>query len=886
MIIRSLTTAPEEFRLIADSAPLPMWLTGLDRKRRFVNRAYVEFLGTSYEAALDFDWRTILHPDDHDRIVAESIAGEATLKPFTLEARYRIADGSWRWIHSVSQPLWADDGTHLGFEGVAFDLTEMKEAQRTLEQRERKLSAYVNQTAAGFGEVDATGRFIDVNDRFCEITGYSRDELLERTMLSITHPDDVARNVPLFDAAVARGTPYAHEKRYVRPDGSIVWVNNSVSVINDPDGALSGVLAVSIDVTDRRAAEEQLREAEERLRLATESAGIGTWDWDLTRLTGTWSARSQQILGMDHGDDVPLAERMESVHPEDRAALLAHVGERVREGGDLDIEYRVQRAGGQVRWVASRGIFLRGADGRPVRALGTLRDVTVRRQAQAKLEELNRTLESAVAERTRERDAMWRLSRDLLLVLDVRRRIVAINPIVTELTGYAPEEVIGRPFGDFLHPNDQETLADAIRRARRERVSEIEARVIARDGELREFVWTAAPEAGQAYVSGRDVTEERARLRELLAAQEALRQAQKMEAIGQLTGGVAHDFNNLLSPIIGGLDILRRRGVGGESELRLIDGALQSAERAKVLVQRLLAFARRQPLQVRAVALGPLLDGLQALLGSTMGPQVELQIVSVPELAAVMADSNQLEMAILNLAVNARDAMPEGGTLRIEAQNRVSDEGSRFVELSVSDTGVGMDEATLARAIEPFFSSKGVGKGTGLGLSMVEGLTAQLGGSLRIASRPGAGTTVTLSLPAAAVRPTIGTPSGAPRSGAASRGRILLVDDEPLVRMGTAETLRDEGYEVDEADDAEAAQALAGRSAYDCVITDFLMPGLNGVELARRLRAERPTLPILLLSGYADPEAFSELPYLTKPCFGDDLVRAVEDLAEGRAPAG
>ena len=859
-----------------------MWLTGLDRVRRFVNRAYVEFLGVGYEEAVAFDWRTILHPEDHDRIVAASIAGEASLRPFTLEARYRRGDGEWRWMHSVSQPSFDAEGAHNGFIGVVFDLTETKQAQWALEERERRLSAYVNQTAAGFGEVDATGRFTRVNDRFCEITGYSREELLARTMQSITHPDDLAHNVPLFEAAVAQGTPYVHEKRFVRPDGSVVWVNNSVSVITEPDGALGGVLAVSIDVTARRAAEEHLREAEERLRLATESAGIGTWDWDLTRLTGTWSEQAQRILGMDRGDDVPLAERMESILPEDRDAVLAHVAATVREGGDLDMEYRIQRPDGEIRWVASRGIVFRNDEGRMVRALGTLRDITARRQAQQSLQELNRTLETAVGERTRERNAMWRLSRDLLLVLDTRLRIVSINPIVAELTGYGPEDVVGRPIARFLHPNDQATLADAIRRGRRERVSDVEARVITREGEIRQFVWNAAPEAGHAYVSGRDVTEERERLRELLDAQEALRQAQKLEAIGQLTGGVAHDFNNLLSPIIGGLDILRRRGVGGEREQRLIDGALQSAERAKVLVQRLLAFARRQPLQVRAVALGPLLEGLRGLLGSTLGPQIEVDIVTSPEVAAVMADPNQLEMAILNLAVNARDAMPRGGRLRIEAQNETSADGARFVTLSVADNGIGMDEATLARAIEPFFSNKGVGKGTGLGLSMVEGLTAQLGGSLRIASQPGEGTTVTLCLPAAGVKPAALSRPGAPRLDTVTRGRVLLVDDEPLVRLGTAETLRDEGYEVDEADDGDAAIALAAQTAYDCVITDYLMPGLNGVELARRLRAERPELPILLLSGYADPEAFSELPYLTKPCFGDDLVKAVAGLGDGQ----
>jgi len=862
-----------------------MWLTGLDRKRRFVNRAYVSFLDMAYEEALDFDWREILHPEDHDRIVAESIAGEATLKPFSLEARYRVADGSWRWIHSVSQPLFADDGTHLGFEGVAYDLTEMKETQRALQERERRLSAYVNQTSAGFGEVDTSGRFTRVNDRFCEITGYSRDELLERTMLSITHPDDVARNVPLFEQAVAHGTPYVHEKRYVRPDGSIVWVNNSVSVITEPDGTLSGVLAVSVDVTARRSAEEHLRQAEHRLRLATEGAGIGTWDWDLTRGLGSWSSEAQRILGVDRGEDISLEERMNAVYPEDREPVMKAIGASMTGDGEFAMEYRVQRPDGDVRWVASHGVMERGPNGHYARAIGTLRDVTERRVAQAALERLNRDLEATVAERTRERNAMWRLSRDLLLVLDVRLRIVSINPIVTELTGYDPGEVVGRPFLRFLHPNDQEALADAVRRGRRERISEIEARVITRDGEIRQFVWTAAPEAGQAYVSGRDVTEEREQLRELLDAQEALRQAQKLEAIGQLTGGVAHDFNNLLSPIIGGLDILRRRGVGGEREQRLIDGALQSAERAKVLVQRLLAFARRQPLQVRPVELAPLLEGLRGLLTSTLGPRVELQVVSVPNLAPVMADPNQLEMAILNLAVNARDAMPEGGRLRIEADNAGADDGAGFVELAVSDDGIGMDETTLARAVEPFFSSKGVGKGTGLGLSMVEGLTAQLGGSLRIASTPGEGTTVTLSLPAAAERPQLGASTGGEAPDVGTRGRILVVDDEALVRLGTAETLRDEGYEVDEADDGATAIALADRTAYDCVVTDFLMPGMNGVELARALRSARPRTPILLLSGYADPEAFSELPYLSKPCFGDDLLRAVVSLTEAAAPA-
>ena len=747
----TLATAPLEFRLIADSAPVPMWLTGLDRQRRFVNHAYSAFINLPQAEALKFDWRSIIHPDDIDRIVAESLAGEATLEPFTLEGRFRRSDGSWRWLHTVSQPSFDAAGNHDGFVGVAFDLTEAREA------------------------------------------------------------------------------------------------------------------------------EAQLRTAEQRLRLATEAAGIGTWEWDLTLMHATWSDETRRIIGIDYGDGISAKDHSDSIHPEDRAAALAAANDGIRCNGRFSSEYRVVRPDGEVRWVEARGMAIVDAAGRPSRTIGTVRDITRRKQAQQQLEALNRTLESRVAERTRERDGMWRLSRDLLLVLDPRLRIMAVNPMVEELTGYTADEVIGGRFAGYVHPNDWPTVLDAIRRGRRERVSDVEARLITRGGEVRHFVWNAAPEAGLAYVSGRDVTAEKDRLAELQAAQEALRQAQKLEAIGQLTGGVAHDFNNLLSPIIGGLDILRRRGVGGEREHRLIDGALQSAERAKVLVQRLLAFARRQPLQVRAVALAPLLDELRGLLASTLGPQIDLSIIVEPGLDPVMADANQLEMAILNLAVNARDAMPDGGRLRVSAEHVVAPSGAAFIELAVSDEGVGMDEETLSRAAEPFFSSKGLGKGTGLGLSMVEGLTAQLGGSMHITSRPGGGTTVTLCLPIAS-RPTAHPPATASLVATPGRGRILLVDDEPLVRLGTAEMLRDEGYEVDEADSAETALALGPFDRFDCVVTDYLMPGMNGVELANRLHADRPGLPILLLSGYADLEAFSALPYVSKPCFGDDLTRAISQL--------
>ena len=377
------------------------------------------------------------------------------------------------------------------------------------------------------------------------------------------------------------------------------------------------------------------------------------------------------------------------------------------------------------------------------------------------------------------------------------------------------------------------------------------------------------------------------RTRELVETQEALRQAQKLEAMGQLTGGVAHDFNNLLTPIIGSLDMLVRRGVGNEREKRLIDGALQSADRAKILVQRLLAFARRQPLQPTAVDLAGVVKGMAGLLESTLGPQITVRVEMTPNLPPAVADPNQLEMALLNLAVNSRDAMPIGGALTIGATRESVRAGHRtqlghghYVRLFVRDTGQGMDEATKARAVEPFFSTKGVGKGTGLGLSMVHGLVAQLGGGLLIDSARGRGTTIELWLPvslAAAVPDDDVEPA---RTGLRHRGTALLVDDEDLVRMSTADMLIDLGFEVEEVASAEdARRRIEQGHAPDIVVTDHLMPGMTGADLARHLRAVRPELPVLIVSGYAEVEGIAaDTPRLTKPFRNADLAASLAAL--------
>jgi signal transduction histidine kinase/DNA-binding response OmpR family regulator len=397
----------------------------------------------------------------------------------------------------------------------------------------------------------------------------------------------------------------------------------------------------------------------------------------------------------------------------------------------------------------------------------------------------------------------------------------------------------------------------------------------------------------------RERTEEALRARvdraiaEREAAREELHQLQKLETIGQLTGGVAHDFNNLLTPIVGALDILARRYAEDERARRIISGAQQSAERARVLVNRLLTFGRRQHLEPRAVNLGELVTGMSDLIGRSLNALITVHYAVAPDLPAVIADPNQLELAILNLCVNARDAMPGGGELTISVEARDGREmpqprAGKYVCVRVADTGVGMDPQTLQRAVEPFFSTKEIGRGTGLGLSMVHGLAAQSGGMFDLQSQPGRGAIASICLPAADVQ-VAPRPEGHGEAMVPSEPlRILLVDDEELVRNATLEMLESGGHEVDGAASAAAAlQILRQRRDYDALIVDYMMPGLNGVALVSEARAITPDLPALLITGYAglNPDLDDGLRRLEKPFRQAELEAALSEVVGPGGPA-
>ena len=390
-----------------------------------------------------------------------------------------------------------------------------------------------------------------------------------------------------------------------------------------------------------------------------------------------------------------------------------------------------------------------------------------------------------------------------------------------------------------------------------------------------------------AYQFVYDVTERLRDQEKLAEAQARMHEMAKLETLGQLTGGVAHDFNNLLTPITGALDMLLRREDQDPRSARLVQGALEAAERAAVLVQRLLTFARRQHLEARAIDVGELVVGIQDLVQRSIGSHIVVDVTVEDNLPAARIDPNQLELAVLNLAVNAADAMPGGGSLRIDVSERVLADGvvgdlgaGAFVRLAVTDTGSGMDEATMRRAIEPFYTTKGIGKGTGLGLSMVHGLAAQSGGALALKSSPGKGTTAEIWLPVSqrAADP-LTVPVGEPIRPQ-RRATILVVDDEDLVRRATAEMLREMGHEVLEASSGiTALDTLRQRPEIELLVSDYLMPGMRGSELIRKAKRVRPGLRGLLITGYAQSsQEGAELTRLAKPFRAVDLAREISRI--------
>jgi len=671
--------------------------------------------------------------------------------------------------------------------------------------------------------------------------------------------------------------------------------------------AVDRAVAEARERHERVRAEHALRISETSAQLAMETVGLGRWALDPTTLAMDCDSRCRELFGWAADAEITKETLCKSCRVEDRRRLEATLDNALTatSAGRITVEFRidVDAAETPVRWLALSGSTFFDGD-TCSRLIGVVNDITERKLAETALRDLNQTLTLRVAHKTAERDHLWQLSQDLLGVMSPDGVLIEVNPAWHTSLGYRAEQVIGQPFWKLAHNGDAAVVKHAVSHASQEKLRPFECRFDCNDGKTRWLSWSAAPGHGGIYIVGRDITEDKMAQAQLEQAQEALRQAQKMEAVGQLTGGLAHDFNNLLQVIVGNIETLQRKLPPSQDRLRrAADHAMAGARRATNLTQHLLAFSRKQPLNPRPVAVNRLVLGMSQMLQRTLGELTEIETSLAPELRHVEIDSNQLEIALLNLAVNARDAMPDGGKLCIQTSNidlRGDGHASaptlppgEYVLIDVRDTGTGMTPEVLARAFEPFFTTKSVGHGTGLGLSQVYGFVRQSGGQVRISSTDGAGTTVRIYLPAAA--PDAEVPDDEQQSeppALARRETILVVEDDADVRAFTIETVRELGYDVLEARDGNSALNVLRQTPegnIDLLFSDVVLPGgINGQQLAQQALVLHPRLKVLFATGYArdvivhhgrlDPG----VQLITKPFAFEDLAARLRGVLDGQ----
>ncbi len=631
--------------------------------------------------------------------------------------------------------------------------------------------------------------------------------------------------------------------------------------------------------------------ADDRFRLLIESVtDYAIYMLDTEGVVSSWNPGAQRFKG--YAANEIIGQNFARFYTEeDRAAgLPQRVLRTAAEEGRFEAEgWRVRKDGTRF-WAHVIVDPIRNDSGELIGFAKITRDLTERRSTE---EALRRSEE-------RFRLLVQNVTDYAIYMLDPEGRVANWNQGAQRIKGYAPDEIIGEHFSRFYTEEDRAAglPKHGLQTAEREGRFEKEGWRVRKDG-TRFFAHVVIDAIrddsgeliGFAKIT-RDITERMEAQRALEKAREAFFQAQKMEAVGQLTGGVAHDFNNLLSAILGSLDLARRRLSQGADPTRFIDNAIHAAERGATLTQRMLAFARKQELKLETVDVSALVRGMAEIVERTIGGGVTVETRFPLSLRPVRTDHSQLELALLNLAVNARDAMPDGGRIiiaareeAVAAQNAHGLTPGRYVCLSVRDEGIGMDADTLARAMEPFFTTKGVGKGTGLGLSMVHGLAEQCGGKLVLKSRPGEGTTAELWLPVAAA------PAGQADSGrktvqpVATEPRVILaVDDDRLVLMNTAAMLADLGHRVLEAASGQEALEILSEHPVDLVITDYMMPQMTGLQLAEAVRAGWPDLPVLIASGYAElpADANISLPKLAKPFREEQLSKAIAETVAFR----
>ena len=830
--------------------------------------------------------------------VSRALRGDiATNAEYTLGRK----DTGETWVGSYSfGPIRDEEGSIVGSVVVGRDVTEHKRAETALQESEERWKYALEGAGDGVWDWNAQTNEVHFSRQWKAMLGYGEAEIADRLdeWDNRVHPDDREATHAAIEAHLRNDTPtYRSEHRLRCKDGNYKWILARGKVLNrSPDGKALRVIGTHSDITERKQGDEALRQSERRLAFALDTTAMGAWDLDLVDHVAHRSLLHDRIFGYQSLLPQWTFEMfLEHVLAEDREAVNRKFIHAVQTKTDWDFECRIRRTDGQVRWIWAAGRHQLDSNGEIRRMAGVVQDITERRLADA-----------ALRESEEQRRAILQTAMDGFWLADTQGGLLEVNETYCRMSGYTAQELLTMRVNDLEAVEAPDDTVARTQRIIEQGENRFESRHRRKNGSVFDTEVSAQyrpTDGGRIVAFLRDITDQKQAEQEKAKLQAQFHQAQKMESVGRLAGGVAHDFNNLLTVINGYSKMLLAGLKAGDPLRETVEEIHLAGERAAGLTRQLLAFSRKQVLEPRRLDVNRVVEEMQPMLERLVGDDVEVRVALDAKGGIIHADPHQLEQVVMNLVVNARDAMPGVGKLMIETANVERNESyarshtearvGRYVLLAVSDTGVGMDEATKSRIFEPFFTTKAVGKGTGLGLSMVQGIVAQSGGHVEVYSEPGRGTTFKIYLPAAvegaadAERPVaVLAPGG--------KETVLVVEDQAKVRKYVVEVLKSYGYRAIPAENGDEALLLCGQERIDLVLTDVVMPKMSGRELAHELEALQPGIKILFMSGYTDSviEHHGVLEeganFIQKPFSPEDLagkVRGVLDPPAWAQPA-
>ncbi len=843
-------------------------------------------------------WETaqqLIHPDDRAECIAKIEAAIREKTDCLLEYRAVLPDGSIKYIHSIGHPILNESGDLVEYVGTEMDITERKLAEMELRENERKLEVAEQIANLGYWDRDFAANRVTISGQSCHILGLPAGERTfdlsqwQRQWEKMIHPDD-REHVMRASAEALRGEQrYDVEYRIVRPNGEVFAVHSRGDVIWDETGKPQRMFGIMQDVTERRKASEALRLSEERFRQLTDSIREVFWMTDTSKLSMLYVSKGyEEIWGRTREELYanPLSWA-EAIHPDDRERVVQDaVSKQTR--GTYDEIYRIVRPDGEVRWIHDKAFPIRDNTGNVYRVAGVAEDITELRQKEREIE---------LAKEQYEEFFMEDLTGDFICTPE--GQIVTCNPAFARMFGFSSIEQALKANMETFFRSSQERQRFFSNLLRERKLEYYEIRMVKTDGTPLSIIGNISGQFDQnnrlVHLKGYLIDD--TKRREL---EEQLQQRQRLESLGTLASGIAHDFNNILGIIIGHLTLLERIYPKHENAKKSFDAIDRASQRGAALVKQLLMFARKSESIKESITINEMVGEIVKLIKETFPKTINVVSDLQPDLPSILADATQVHQVLLNLCVNARDAMPKGGTLSITTRavpfaevSAVHPDASHreYVRTEISDTGVGMDEATAKRIFEPFFTTKGVGKGTGLGLSLVHGIVESHDGFIDVISTPGVGTTFRFFFPAeepAAIEYESSEPI--PEILHRRTGTILIVEDEVTLRDLLHALLKSQGYSVITAGDGQEAVELYrehGNSIL-AVITDMGLPLLSGEDTFKQIHSLNPDAKVILASGYIDPENKSELmksgvsAFIQKPYTPNHVLHILHQVVDAK----